>query len=86
MKSFLILFAFFLTASAQGIATYEEIKDLPNRPEILLIDVREPFEIEQTGIIPTAINIPCKKNNQGFLIRYIFRRVFSIYLIFSQHF
>lgn len=42
------------------IATYEEVKDLPNHPEKLLIDVREPAEIVETGSIPTAINIPCK--------------------------
>lgn len=42
------------------IATYEEIKDLENHPEKLLIDVREPHEIENTGRIPTSINIPRK--------------------------
>lgn len=40
------------------IAYYEEIKDLPNHPEKLLIDVRTPEEIEQLGKIPTSINIP----------------------------
>ncbi|KAL7029961.1 hypothetical protein ACKWTF_006444 [Chironomus riparius] len=43
------------------IATYEEIKDLPNHPEKLLIDVREPQELESTGRIPTSINIPLAK-------------------------
>lgn len=43
-------------------ATYEEVKDLPNHPEKLLIDVREPQEIIDTGIIPTSVNIPCKFN------------------------
>ena len=42
------------------VATYEEIKDLPNHPEKLLIDVREPHELENTGRIPTSINIPRK--------------------------
>lgn len=42
------------------IATYDEIKDLPNHPEKLLIDVREPHELENTGRIPTSINIPRK--------------------------
>lgn len=39
-------------------AVYEEIKDLPNHPEKTLIDVREPDELKQTGVIPTSINIP----------------------------
>ncbi|KAG5680028.1 hypothetical protein PVAND_009561 [Polypedilum vanderplanki] len=39
-------------------ATYEQIKDLPNHPEKLLIDVREPNELKETGVIPTSINIP----------------------------
>lgn len=42
------------------IATYEEIKDLPNHPEKYLIDVRDPPELAETGQIPTSINIPCK--------------------------
>uniref|UniRef100_T1H627 Sulfurtransferase n=1 Tax=Megaselia scalaris TaxID=36166 RepID=T1H627_MEGSC len=37
---------------------YEEVKDLPNHPEKLLIDVREPDELKQFGQIPTSINIP----------------------------
>lgn len=42
------------------IATYEEVKDLPNHPEKVLIDVREPNELQETGQIPTSINIPRK--------------------------
>ncbi|XP_055551248.1 rhodanese domain-containing protein CG4456-like [Wyeomyia smithii] len=42
------------------VATYEEIVDLPNHPEKLLIDVREPAELASTGVIPTSINIPLK--------------------------
>lgn len=42
------------------IVTFEQIVDLPNRPEVVLVDVREPVEIHNTGNIPTAINIPCK--------------------------
>lgn len=37
---------------------YNDIKDLPNHPEKLLIDVRERQELEETGRIPTSINIP----------------------------
>uniref|UniRef100_A0A336MY58 CSON008174 protein n=1 Tax=Culicoides sonorensis TaxID=179676 RepID=A0A336MY58_CULSO len=44
--------------AANPIATYEEVKDLPNHPEKLLIDVREPHELQETGKIPTSINIP----------------------------
>lgn len=42
------------------IATYEEVKDLPNQPEKYLFDVRDPPEIQETGQIPTSINIPRK--------------------------
>lgn len=42
------------------VVTYEVVRDLPNHPEITLIDVREPDELKETGIIPTAINIPRK--------------------------
>ncbi|KAL7033791.1 hypothetical protein ACKWTF_007723 [Chironomus riparius] len=40
--------------------TYEEIKELPSYPAKMLIDVREPKELEETGRIPTSINIPLK--------------------------
>lgn len=40
------------------IVTYEDVKDLPKHPEKWLIDVREPNELKETGVIPTAINIP----------------------------
>lgn len=43
-----------------SIVTYEEVKDLQNRPESYLFDVRDPPEIKETGQIPTSINIPCK--------------------------
>lgn len=43
-----------------SIAVYDEIKNLPNHPEKTLIDVREPDELKQTGVIPTSINIPRK--------------------------
>lgn len=43
-----------------GIAYYDEIKDIPNHCEKLLVDVREPSELERTGRIPLSINVPCK--------------------------
>lgn len=32
-------------------------------PPYTIIDVREPDEVKATGIIPTAINIPCMYNS-----------------------
>jgi rhodanese-related sulfurtransferase len=49
------------------IATYEEVKDLPNK-NILLIDVREPQELIDTGVIPTSINIPRKFYNYSLIL------------------
>lgn len=43
-----------------SVVTIDEIKNLPDRPEAMLIDVRDPPEIKSTGLIPTSINIPCK--------------------------
>ena len=48
------------------IASYEELKDLHNHKEKLLIDVREPNELIETGIIPTSINIPRKFFSSSF--------------------
>lgn len=39
-------------------ATYAEVLALPKHPETLLVDVREPQELLDTGVIPTSINVP----------------------------
>jgi hypothetical protein len=65
------------------IATYEEIKELPNHPEILLIDVREPEMVQKTGKIPTSINIP--RNYNYFPLGIFFRKtqiIFPLFLTF----
>ncbi|XP_053672136.1 rhodanese domain-containing protein CG4456-like isoform X1 [Anopheles nili] len=49
-----------------SIATYEEVLELPNHPEKLLIDVRNPDELAETGKIPTSINIPLDEVKQAF--------------------
>lgn len=74
MKLFLILFSWVLLATATlctaadtpipppvPVASYEEVRDLPNHPEVLLVDVREPSELVETGRIPTSINVPRKR-------------------------
>uniref|UniRef100_A0A336MVY0 CSON008174 protein n=1 Tax=Culicoides sonorensis TaxID=179676 RepID=A0A336MVY0_CULSO len=48
------------------VATYEDVKDLPNHPEKYLIDVRHPYEIQRTGKIPTSINVPIAQLAQAF--------------------
>lgn len=40
------------------VVSYEEVKGLPNQPEKILIDVREPEELKEFGQIPTSFNIP----------------------------
>ncbi|KAH8257889.1 hypothetical protein KR038_002778 [Drosophila bunnanda] len=39
-------------------ATYEEVKDVPNHPETYLFDVRNETELKETGVLPASINIP----------------------------
>lgn len=50
----------YCTSGQTLVAVYSEIKDLPKHPEKLLIDVREPREIDEYGKIPGSINIPRK--------------------------
>ncbi|XP_044092253.1 thiosulfate sulfurtransferase/rhodanese-like domain-containing protein 3 [Neovison vison] len=38
--------------------TYKELKNLLNSKKIMLIDVREPWEIVEYGKIPGSVNIP----------------------------
>lgn len=63
------------------IVTYEEVKDLPNHPEKTLIDVREPDELKETGIIPTAINIPCKNFEQTVIFLRFWKKKQTKYMI-----
>lgn len=39
---------------------YDDIIALKQRNEIILIDVREPSEIQETGILPGSVHIPRK--------------------------
>ncbi|RZB41734.1 Rhodanese domain containing protein [Asbolus verrucosus] len=38
--------------------SFEYLKSLEGNKNVLLIDVREPTELEKTGVIPGSINIP----------------------------
>ena len=42
------------------IVTYEEVKAMADEPEKLLVDVRNPDELQEVGKIPHSLNIPCK--------------------------
>lgn len=46
--------------SQEGIptVTYEYVKTLKNENNVLLIDVREPLELKESGTLPGSINIP----------------------------
>lgn len=45
---------------------YHVVKDVPNHPEKLLVDVRELSEIQKTGTIPSAIVIPSGRARREF--------------------
>lgn len=46
-----------------GFATYEEVIEALRDLDKLIIDVREPADIQVSGQIPKSINIPCKYKN-----------------------
>ncbi|EDV93056.1 GH18488 [Drosophila grimshawi] len=48
----------YINKSAIGIVDYAVVKKLSKEPQKLLIDVREPKELKETGQIPSSINIP----------------------------
>ncbi|EFA03724.2 rhodanese domain-containing protein CG4456 [Tribolium castaneum] len=48
----------FLRLFATQIASFDEVKSVKTTPKTLLIDVREPHELQETGVIPDSINIP----------------------------
>lgn len=43
---------------AYKIATFEDVKAIKDNKRCLLIDVREPTELQETGTLPGSINIP----------------------------
>jgi len=51
--------------------TYEELSDLVDAGTLHLVDVREPADVSETGIIKSAVNIPRMINS------------FSVYFVFA---
>lgn len=47
--------------------TYEELSRMVDAGMLHLIDVREPADVNETGIIKSAVNIPCMINSCYFL-------------------
>ncbi|CAH0553924.1 unnamed protein product [Brassicogethes aeneus] len=41
-----------------NVVTFEDIKKIKPEENVVLIDVREPLELKETGVIPGSINIP----------------------------
>lgn len=48
-----------------GVATYQEIIDSLKDVERFLIDVRDTADVNETGHIPTSINIPCERLSES---------------------
>jgi rhodanese-related sulfurtransferase len=57
-------------SSTSKIYTFSDIKTLSSAPtpDTILIDTREPAELETTGTIPSSINIPIKSQPDSFFI------------------
>ncbi|KAB5572114.1 Rhodanese-like domain-containing protein [Coniochaeta sp. 2T2.1] len=62
--------AYSQTATESKIYSFEDIKKLSSeaKPSVTIIDVREPGELQQTGHIPHAINIPITSSPDSFHI------------------
>lgn len=43
------------------VVSYEDMLKVIHQPEKVIIDVRNPDEVNETGKIPSSINIPCNK-------------------------
>lgn len=48
------------TVFSEKIVNFEDVKHAENDSNTLIIDVREPHELRETGVIPGSINIPRK--------------------------
>lgn len=44
------------------VVSYEDMLKIIQQPQKVIIDVRNPDEVRDTGKIPSSINIPCKNN------------------------
>lgn len=45
----------------KDIVEFDEFKQLTKDKSTIVIDVREPEELKETGVIPGSINVPCKQ-------------------------
>lgn len=48
------------TSVEERILTYDEVFGSKKRDKMILIDVREVSELNETSPLPNSINIPCK--------------------------
>lgn len=48
------------TVFSERIVNCEDVKRAENDSNTLIIDVREPHELQETGVIPGSVNIPCE--------------------------
>lgn len=51
----------------KDIVSFEEFKTLTDDESAYIIDVREPEELKDTGVIPGSVNIPCRCSSLQFL-------------------
>lgn len=53
--------------ASSNVVSYEYIKNLAPDSTELLIDVREPAELQETGTLPNSVNIPLNNLEETFL-------------------
>lgn len=47
------------TMDPKRVLSYDDVLKVIHQPRKVLIDVRNPDEVDTTGMIPSSINIPC---------------------------
>ncbi|XP_029360786.1 thiosulfate sulfurtransferase/rhodanese-like domain-containing protein 3 [Echeneis naucrates] len=58
-----LLCSSFSSAAPSTAVTYEQLKQLLASQKVLVIDVREPWELREYGFIPGSINVPLGQVN-----------------------
>ncbi|CAK1553709.1 unnamed protein product [Leptosia nina] len=55
---------YFSSKADPRIATYEDVSNGIKQPKTFIVDVRNPDEVQSTGLIPSSINIPLNNIQQ----------------------
>lgn len=73
------------TMSETGVKTidYNQLKKYIDEKSIYLVDVREKKELEETGVLPNSVNVPCKYRRCSEFLKVLHNKYLKLSILFQ---